>query len=139
MSNGKDLALTHVAMLVGDQDRALEFYRDVLGLEVRQDMPFPGGRWLTVGPVGQPGLEFILEVPEMNPDAAAREAAQARLNNGAAGTLIFTVQSADDTFARLRDAGVEVTQEPISQPYGMRDCGFRDPWGNHLRFSEVLG
>ncbi|MFE9583092.1 VOC family protein [Nocardia sp. NPDC006044] len=139
MSNGKDLALTHVALLVGDQDQALQFYRDVLGLEVRQDMPFPGGRWLTVGPADQPGLEFILEVPEMNPDAVAREAAQARLKNGAAGTLIFSVQSADDTFARLRDAGVAVTQEPITQPYGMRDCGFRDPWGNHLRFSEVLG
>ncbi|MEU7145657.1 VOC family protein [Nocardia sp. NPDC046473] len=139
MSNGKDLALSHVAMLVGDQEQALEFYRDVLGLEVRQDMPFPGGRWLTVGPSGQPGIEFILEVPEMNPSDEARKAAQARLQNGAAGTLIFTTESADDTFARLRDAGVEVTQEPISQPYGVRDCGFRDPWGNHLRFSEVLG
>ncbi|MFI6047277.1 VOC family protein [Nocardia sp. NPDC051321] len=139
MSNGKDLALSHVAVLVGDQDRAVEFYRDVLGLEVRQDMPFPGGRWLTVGPAGQAGIEFILEVPEMNPSAEAREAAQARLRNGAAGTLIFTTESADDTFARLRDAGAEVSQEPISQPYGMRDCAFRDPWGNHLRFSEVLG
>ncbi|MBF6548922.1 VOC family protein [Nocardia brasiliensis] len=138
MSNGKDLALTHVALLVGDQDKALEFYRDVVGLELRQDLPFPGGRWLTVGPAGQPGLEFLLEVPSMNPDPAARDAMQARLANGAAGMLIFTTEAVDETFARLRDAGVEVTQDPITQPYGMRDCGFRDPWGNHLRFSQVL-
>ncbi|MFE7744290.1 VOC family protein [Nocardia sp. NPDC057455] len=57
----------------------------------------------------------------------------------AQGTLIFTTDAVDATFARLRDADVQVTQEPISQPYGVRDCGFRDPWGNHLRFSEILG
>ncbi|WP_378739721.1 VOC family protein [Nocardia brasiliensis] len=139
MSNGKDLALTHVAVLVGDQERALEFYRDVIGLEVRQDLPFGGVRWLTVGPAAQPGLEFLLEVPEMVPDEQAREAARARLASGAQGTLIFTTDAVDETFARLRDAGVEVTQEPVTQPYGMRDCGLRDPWGNHLRFSQVLG
>ncbi|MFD0362273.1 VOC family protein [Nocardia sp. GCM10030253] len=139
MSNGKDLALTHVALLVADQEKALEFYRDVIGLEVRQDIPFFGVRWLTVGPASQPGIEFLLEVPEMVPDEAASEAARARLASGAQGTLIFTTDAVDDTFARLRDAGVEVSQEPISQPYGVRDCGFRDPWGNHLRFSQVLG
>ncbi len=139
MSNGKDIALTHVAVLVGDQGKALEFYRDVIGFEVRQDMPFPGGRWLTVGPASQPGIEFILENPEMKPNEAAREAAKARLASGAQGTLIFTTESVDDTFARLREAGVDVDQEPITQPYGVRDCGFRDPWGNHLRFSQLLG
>ncbi|MFI9511061.1 VOC family protein [Nocardia sp. NPDC052566] len=139
MSNGKDLALSHVAILVGDQDQALAFYRDVIGLEVRQDMPFPGGRWLTVGPVGQPGIEFILENPGMNPNDEARAAAEARLASGAQGTLIFTTESADATFARLRDAGAEVEQELVDQPYGVRDCGFADPWGNHIRFSQPLG
>ncbi|MEU7767869.1 VOC family protein [Nocardia sp. NPDC049190] len=139
MSNGKDLALTHIGLLVGDQGAALEFYRDVIGLEVRADMAFAGGRWVTVGPADQPGIEFILEVPAMVPDEAARAAAQARLASGAQGTLIFTTDAVDDAFARLRDAGVEVTQEPISQPYGVRDCGFRDPWGNNLRFSQFPG
>ncbi|MBF6467667.1 VOC family protein [Nocardia beijingensis] len=139
MSNGADLALTHIGVLVADQDKALEFYRDVIGLEVRADLPFAGGRWLTVGPAKQPGIEFILETPEMVPDEAAGAAARARLANGAQGTLIFTTDDVDATFARLRDAGVEVTQEPISQPYGVRDCGFRDPWGNHLRFSQLPG
>ncbi|WP_040777448.1 VOC family protein [Nocardia pneumoniae] len=139
MSNGKDLALSHVGVLVADQQKALEFYRDVIGLEVRADLPFAGGRWVTVGPAQQPGIEFILETPEMVPDDAARTAAQSRLASGAQGTLIFVTDAVDATFARLRDAGVEVTQEPISQPYGVRDCGFRDPWGNHLRFSELPG
>ncbi|MET7772814.1 VOC family protein [Nocardia sp. NPDC005366] len=139
MSNGKDFALTHVSILVGDQDEALEFYRDVIGFEVRQDVAFPGGRWLTVGPVAQPGLEFLLENPDMVPVPALREAALARLASGAQSTLIFTTEDVDATFARLRDAGVGIDQEPISQPYGVRDCGFRDPWGNHLRFSQILG
>ncbi|MEV0295394.1 VOC family protein [Nocardia sp. NPDC050710] len=139
MSIGKDLALTHVSLLVADQEQALEFYRDVIGLEVRQDMPFAGGRWLTVGPAAQPGIEFILEHPEMVPMPELQEAARGRLASGAQGTLIFTTEDVDATFARLRDAGVTVTQEPISQPYGVRDCGFRDPWGNALRFSQLLG
>ncbi|MFG1797157.1 VOC family protein [Nocardia sp. NPDC049149] len=139
MSNGKDIALTHVAVLVGDQDKALEFYRDLLGLELRQDLEFPGGRWLTVGPAAQPGIEFLLEVPAMNPDDTLRAASEARLANGAQGMLIFTTDAVDETFARLRDAGVQVTQEPVTQPYGVRDCGFADPWGNNVRFSQVLG
>lgn len=138
MSNGKDLALTHVAVLVADQAQALEFYRDVVGLEVRQDMPFGGVRWLTVGPPQQPGIEFLLEVPEMVPDVALQEAARARLAGGSQGTLIFTTADVEATFARLRDAGAVVTQQPVTQPYGMRDCGFVDPWGNHLRFSQMV-
>ncbi|MEU8900062.1 VOC family protein [Nocardia sp. NPDC048505] len=139
MSNGKDLALTHVAVLVGDQEEALRFYRDVVGLEVRQDMPFAGVRWLTVGPAAQPSIEFLLEVPEMVPDAPRQQAARARLAGGSQSTLIFTTDDCDATFARLREAGAVVVQEPVTQPYGMRDCGFVDPWGNHLRFSQALG
>ncbi|WP_328392450.1 VOC family protein [Nocardia sp. NBC_00416] len=139
MSTGKDLALSHVGLLVGDQQEALEFYRDVIGLEVRADMPFGPMRWVTVGPAGQPGIEFILEIPSMVPDDEQRREAERRLATGAHGTLIFTTDSADDTFTRLRDAGVRVTQEPADQPYGVRDCGFADPWGNFLRFSEPLG
>ncbi|MEV0252455.1 VOC family protein [Nocardia sp. NPDC050712] len=139
MSNGKDFALTHVSVLVGDQAQALEFYRDVIGLEVRQDLPFAGVRWLTVGPAAQPTIEFLLEVPAMVPDAARQQAAQARLASGAQGTLIFTTEDCDATYARLREAGAVVAQEPTTQPYGMRDCGFVDPWGNHLRFSQIVG
>jgi len=138
MTAAADLALTHVSLLVDDQDKALAFYRDTIGLVVRTDVPLFGIRWLTVGPASQPNLEFILEVPQMNPDAAGQKAARDRLAAGGQGTLIFTTADCDATFARLRDAGVKVTQEPTDQPYGVRDCGFTDPWGNHLRFSQVL-
>lgn len=139
MSTGKDLALSHVGLMVGDQQTALEFYRDVIGLEVRADVSLGPIRWVTVGPAGQPGIEFILETPEMVPDPVQQEEARRRLGAGAHGTLIFTTESTDATFARLRDAGVRVTQEPADQPYGVRDCGFADPWGNFLRFSQPLG
>ncbi|MFF0635072.1 VOC family protein [Nocardia sp. NPDC004151] len=140
MTTGKDLVLTHVAVLVGDQQQALEFYRDVIGLEVRQDMPFFGDvRWLTVGPAIQPGIEFLLETPTMNPNEAAVQANRARLESRAMGTLIFVTEDVDATFKRLEAAGVPVEQPLIDQPYGMRDCGFADPWGNHLRFSQPQG
>ncbi|NUS43530.1 MAG: VOC family protein [Mycobacteriaceae bacterium] len=138
MSNGKDLSLTHVAVLVGDQDQALEFYRDVLGLEVRQDLPFGPMRWLTVGPVSQPAIEFVLESPDMAPHEDAAKANRARLDSGSMGTLIFRTDDAEATFARLSAAGLRVDQPVTDQPYGVRDCGFLDPWGNHLRFSQPL-
>ncbi|WP_039824007.1 VOC family protein [Nocardia testacea] len=139
MADGKDLALSHIGVLVGDQQEALEFYRDVIGLEVRADLPLGPLRWVTVGPAGQPGIEFILETPSMVPDPEQSAEAQRRLAAGAHGTLIFVTDSVDQTFARLRDAGVRVTQEPADQVYGVRDCGFADPWGNFLRFSQPLG
>jgi uncharacterized glyoxalase superfamily protein PhnB len=133
----KDLALSHVMILVGDQDEALAFYRDTVGFELRMDMPFgPGLRWLSVGPVAQPGIEIVLEVPSMNPDPEGQKRYQDRLDSGAQSTLIFTTDDVDATFARLQDAGVAVEQEIIDQPYSVRDCGFRDPWGNHLRFNQ---
>lgn len=138
MTKGADLALSHIGVLVGDQQEALEFYRDVVGLEVRADMPFGPARWVTVGPAGQPGVEFILETPSMVPDPELSAESERRLAVGAHGTLIFTTESVDETFARLRDAGVRVGQEPADQPYGVRDCGFIDPWGNFLRFSQPL-
>ncbi|MGV9414851.1 VOC family protein [Nocardia sp. NPDC003693] len=138
MSSGKDLALTHVSVLVGNQREALEFYRDAIGLEVRQDMPFGKARWLTLGPASQPTIEFLLEVPEMVPNDGVQQGARTRIATGAQGTLIFGTDDVDATFERLEGAGVEVAQRPITQPYGVRDCGFRDPWGNHLRFSQQM-
>ncbi|QLY33119.1 VOC family protein [Nocardia huaxiensis] len=136
----KDLTLTHVSVLVGDQQEALEFYRDVIGLEVRQDMPFiEGARWITVGPAAQPAIEFVLESPSMVPVPEMAEGNRARIASGAMGTLFFATEDVDATFARLSEAGVPVEQPLVDQPYGVRDCGFRDPWGNHLRFAQPLG
>ncbi len=135
MSHGEDLSLTHVMLLVGDQDEALTFYRDLIGLQVRTDIPFAGNlRWLTVGPVDQKHLEFVLEVPEMAPDAAYQAAARARIDSGVQSTIIFSTDDLDATFTRIRDAGATVAQEIVDQQYG-RDCAFRDPWGNQIRFN----
>lgn len=135
MRPGEDLALTHVMLLVGDQDEAKTFYQDVIGLEVRTDMPFvDDARWLSLGPVGQPTIEFVLEVPQMAPDEARRAAARARLDGGMQSTIIFATDDVDATFTRVRDLGATVAQPPVDQQYG-RDCAFVDPWGNQIRFT----
>ncbi|WFE23656.1 VOC family protein [Solwaraspora sp. WMMD937] len=131
------IKLSHTFLLVRDQDEALKFYRDVLGLEVRTDVPFEGVRWLTVGPPGQPDVEIVLEVAAMG-RAADQEALELLLAKGSLSGLIFLVDDVDATFERVRAAGAEVMQEPIDQPYGVRDCGVRDPSGNNIRFSQRL-
>lgn len=136
MSHPENLALTHVLLLVGDQDEARTFYTTIIGLEVSQDLPFSNGlRWLSVGAPGQPNMEVVLEVPEMAPDAAYTAAAHARLATGIGTTLIFQTRDIDATYARIAAAGATASQPITEQPYG-RDCAFRDPWGNHIRFTQ---
>jgi catechol 2,3-dioxygenase-like lactoylglutathione lyase family enzyme len=134
-----DLTISHTFVLVDDQNKALTFYRDVLGLPVRTDAVLGDMRWLTVGPAAQPELEIGLIPPEMGRSPEDARALSELLAKGALGSLIFRTDDCDATFERLRVAGAEVLQEPIDQPYGVRDCAFRDPSGNHLRFSQVLG
>src|SRR4051794_32605117 len=131
------LTPNHVFVQVTDQDRALEFYRDVLGLELRTDAPVGPFRWLTVASPGAPDLEIVLESPEMGRSPEDAEALRALLAKGALSALIFSTPDLDAAFERVRAAGAEVLQEPIDQPYGVRDCAFRDPFGNHLRFSQA--
>ncbi len=99
-------------------------------------MPFESFRWLTVGPRSQPDLEIVLEAVGMGRPAPDQEAMRALLAKGSLTSAIFTTDDLDATFEKLRAAGAEVVQEPIDQPYGVRDCAFRDPSGNQLRFSE---
>jgi catechol 2,3-dioxygenase-like lactoylglutathione lyase family enzyme len=138
---GMNLKLSHSFIAVDDQDKALAFYRDVLGLSVTNDASFEGYRWLTVSPPSQPGVEIVLVPPAMNPDAspADRKAMEDLLAKGLLSGPIFSTSDCDATFERLRAAGAEVLQEPVDQPYGVRDCAFRDPSGNMLRFSQTLG
>jgi catechol 2,3-dioxygenase-like lactoylglutathione lyase family enzyme len=133
-----ELTVTHTFVLVHDQDTALAFYRDTLGLEVRSDVRFGGLRWLTVGSPTQPELEIGLMTPE--PDYSRAEDIKAAVEVTAKGLipgLIFATPDVDGTFEELRAKGVDVEQEPIDQPYGVRDCAFRDPSGNHLRFAQA--
>ncbi len=133
-----DIKLSACFIAVDDHDRALAFYRDVLGLEVRNDVGFEGMRWVTVGSPSQPDVEIVLEPPLANPNAspADRQAMLELLAKGMLRGVIFTTDDCDATFERISAAGAEVLQEPIDQPYGVRDCAFRDPAGNMLRFNQ---
>jgi catechol 2,3-dioxygenase-like lactoylglutathione lyase family enzyme len=131
-----ELTVNHTFLLVSDQDAALAFYRDVLGLQVGADVQWDGMRWLTVVSPTQPGLQIGLMSPHAN--YASAEDARAAIEVTAKGLipgLIFETPDVDAAFEQLRAAGAEVEQEPIDQPYGVRDCAFRDPFGNHLRFA----
>lgn len=136
-----DIKLSQCFIAVDDHDKALAFYRDVLGLEVRNDVAFEGMRWVTVGSPSQPEVDIVLEPPVADPAAlpADKEAAAALLAKGLLRGVIFRTDDCDATFERISAAGGEVLQEPMDMPYGVRDCAFRDPSGNMLRFSQPRG
>lgn len=132
------ITLSQCFIAVDDHDKALGFYRDVLGLEVRNDVGYEGMRWVTVGSPEQPDVSIVLEPPLADPNASAadREAMAQLLAKGLLRAVIFATDDCDATFERIRAAGGEVLQEPIDQFYGVRDCAFRDPAGNMLRFTQ---
>ncbi|MET7450960.1 VOC family protein [Streptomyces sp. NPDC005574] len=136
-----DIRLRQCFIAVDDHDKAITFYRDVLGMEVRNDVGFEGMRWVTVGSPLQPDVEIVLEPPGANPDAspADREAMAQLLAKGMLRGVNFTTADCDGLYARVRESGADVVQEPMDQPYGVRDCAFRDPAGNMLRFMERDG
>ena len=122
-----------------DPDASLEFYRDVLGFDVRLDVGSGTYRWITVGPAAQPDTAIVLHPPTANPGLTEEEG-RTLLELMAKGSY-FGVNLAstdlDATFSRLESNGAEVVQEPTDQPYGVRDCAFRDPAGNMVRIQEV--
>jgi catechol 2,3-dioxygenase-like lactoylglutathione lyase family enzyme len=124
-------------VFVLDQEEALDFYVGKLGLEVANDIDLGFMRWLTVRVPGQPGREILLEKPAP-PSMDEASAAQMRelVTKGATGfTVGFTTDDCRKTYETLRERGVEFTQEPTEQPYGI-DVGIRDPFGNHIRIVE---
>ncbi|MCB5179310.1 VOC family protein [Streptomyces antimicrobicus] len=135
-----DIRVSQCFIAVDDHDKALAFYRDVLGLEVRNDVGFEGMRWVTVGAPGQPDVSIVLEPPLADPNASAadRRTMAELMAKGLLRGVIFTTDDCDATFERISAAGAEVLQEPTDQPYGVRDCAFRDPAGNLLRFNQAL-
>jgi catechol 2,3-dioxygenase-like lactoylglutathione lyase family enzyme len=134
-----DIRLSHCFLAVDDHEKALHFYRDVLGLAVKSDVGYENMRWVTVTTPSQPELEIVLEPPAAHPDAspADREAAASLMAKGLFNRLVFATDNCDATFEHIRASGAEVVQEPIDQPYGVRDCAFRDPAGNMVRFSQA--
>ncbi len=135
------LKLTHVNVWVHDQDEALAFYTQKLGLELRDDITLPemgGFRWLTVGPVGQPDVAIAL-IPVPGPpvfDAETSEQLKSLVAKGATGGLFFTTDDIHGTYEDLKSRGVEFSQEPEERPYGV-DAGFRDSSGNQIRMMQA--
>ncbi len=122
-----------------DPDAALAFYRDTLGFEVRNDVGYEGMRWITVGPADQPGTSVVLYPPEATPgitDDERRTIAE-MMAKGTYASIVLAAKNLDDTFGRLQAGDAEVVQEPTDQPYGVRDCAFRDPAGNLIRVQEL--
>ncbi|GAA2117556.1 VOC family protein [Kitasatospora saccharophila] len=133
-----DIKLSQCFIAVDDHDAALGFYRDALGLEVRNDIGFEGMRWVTLGSTAQPEVEVVLEPPVADPGAtdADRQAAAELLAKGLLRAVNFRTPDCDATFEKIRATGADVLQEPMDQPYGVRDCAFRDPAGNMVRFAQ---
>jgi uncharacterized glyoxalase superfamily protein PhnB len=122
-----------------DPDASLAFYRDSLGFEVRKDVAYGGRRWITVGPAGQPQTSIVLEPPAADPGLteSERRTIAEMMAKGTYARLILASADLDGTFERLQASGAEVIQEPIEQPYGVRDCAVRDPAGNHIRINAM--
>jgi catechol 2,3-dioxygenase-like lactoylglutathione lyase family enzyme len=130
----------HAAFLPhNDPDASLAFYRDTLGFEVRNDVGYGGMHWITVGPAGQPGTSIVLYPPGADPgitDDERRTIAE-MMAKGTYAIITLATKDLDSVFARLQAGDAEVVQEPTDQPYGVRDCAFRDPAGNLIRINEV--
>ena len=130
----------HASFLPHDDPGAsLAFYRDALGWEVRNDVEYGGMHWITVGPPDQPGTSIVLYPPAATPgitDDERRTVAE-MMAKGTFASLLLATAELDGTFDRLQARDAEVVQEPTDQPYGVRDCAFRDPAGNLIRIQEV--
>ncbi len=121
---------------VNDPEEALGFYRDALGLEVRLDVSNEGHRWVTVGAPGQ-DLGIVLFEPHGGRSQTEGDALQELVAKGSLQAAIFATADLDTTFEKVRASGAEVLQEPTSQPWGARDCAFRDPAGNLVRIAQA--
>ena len=137
-SYGRRMAVTVSTMFipVHDPDVALGFYRDALGLEVRNDVASDGFRWVTVGAPGQ-DVDIVLFQPHGGLSQTEGDALLALVTKGSLQAAIFRTEDLDTTFEMVRASGAEVLQEPTSQPWGARDCAFRDPSGNMVRIAQA--
>ena len=121
-----------------DPDASLAFYRDALGFEVRTDVGSGKMRWITVGPPGQPDTSILLAPPAIDPGLTddERRTITEMMAKGTYGWILLATKDLDATFEKVQASDAEVVQEPTDQPYGIRDCAFRDPAGNLIRIQE---
>ena len=132
--------IIHLAFLPhNDPDASLAFYRDTLGFDVRNDVGYGGMHWITVGPADQPGTSIVLHPPAADPGITddERRTITEMMAKGTYGHINLATKDLDGAFERLQGSVAEVVQEPTEQPYGVRDCAFRDPAGNLIRVIEL--
>ncbi|MYU33154.1 VOC family protein [Streptomyces sp. SID8358] len=134
-----DISIHTTALPHDDPDASVSFYRDILGFEVRSDVGKGAMRWITVGPVGRPDTSILLAPPAADPgitDDERRTIAE-MMAKGTYGWILLATHDLDATFEEVQSKDAEVVQEPTEQPYGIRDCAFRDPAGNLIRIQEL--
>jgi len=134
-----NLIIHNTFLPADDPERSLSFYRDVLGFEVRGDVAYGDMRWITVGPAGQPQTSIVLTPPAVDPGLTEdeRRTIAELMAKGSYATIVLGTSDLDETFERVQASGADVVQEPIDQPYGIRDCAFRDPAGNQVRINQL--
>lgn len=134
-----DITIHYAFLPQTDPDAALTFYRDTLGFEVRNDVGYEGMRWLTVGPANQPGTSIVLHPPAADPGITddERRTILELIAKGSYTALTLATDDLDGVFEKLQGSGADVVQEPTEQPYGVRDCAFRDPTGNLIRINQL--
>jgi uncharacterized glyoxalase superfamily protein PhnB len=134
-----DITIYQALLPHDDPDASLAFYRDTLGFEVRNDVEYQGMHWITVGPPDQPGTSIVLYPPDADPGITEdeRRTIAEMMAKGTYASINLATTDIDGTFERLQASeAAEVVQEPTDQPYGIRDCSFRDPAGNLIRIQE---
>ena len=133
-----NLTIHTAALPHDDPDESVAFYRDVLGFEVRTDYGSGKMRWITVGPVDQPDTSILLAPPTADPGITdiEKRTIEEMMAKGTYGWILLATSDLDATFERIQASDAEVIQEPTDQPYGARDCAFRDPAGNQIRIQE---
>lgn len=134
-----DLFLHLTFLPADDPEASLVFYRDVLGFEVRNDVGHGAMRWVTVGSPAHPQTSVVLHPPVTDPGVTddERRVVAELMAKGSYGAVVLGTSDVDAVFAQVQAAGAEVVQEPADQPYGVRDCAFRDPAGNMVRIHQV--
>jgi catechol 2,3-dioxygenase-like lactoylglutathione lyase family enzyme len=134
-----DITIHTTVLPHADPDASVAFFRDALGFEVRQDVGQGTMRWITVGPPDQPGTSILLAPPAADPGITEdeRRVIAEMMAKGTYGWILLATKDLDGVFDRVQATDAEVVQEPTKQPYGVRDCAFRDPAGNMIRIQEV--
>ncbi|MFE3599569.1 VOC family protein [Streptomyces sp. NPDC059096] len=135
--NSTNIALQYCNITVNDMDESLAFYRDALGFQVRNDVSSGEFRWVTLGSGSPSDVELVLSEPHAGRSQADGDALQELLTKGVLQQIIFRTDDVDAAFEKVRATGAEVLQEPIDQPWGPRDCAFRDPSGSTVRISQA--